>query len=83
MAKKTQKQAVLDALLNGEIVTASSAYQLTKKQCKCGTMNLHKLLAYIREDGYKIAEEWIVNKELKTKYKEFKLIISKKHGTKK
>lgn len=83
MAKKTQKQAVLDALLNGEIVTASSAYQLTKKQCKCGTMNLHKLLAYIREDGYKIAEEWVINRELKTKYKEFKLIKSKKHGTKK
>lgn len=83
MAKKTQKQAVLDAFLNGEIVTASSAYQLTKKQCKCGTMNLHKLLAYIREDGYKIAEEWIVNRELKTKYKEFKLIKSKKNGAKK
>lgn len=46
---KTQEQAILDALLGGVVVTGSNAYAITKKECACGTLNLHKVLALIRK----------------------------------
>ena len=45
---KTQEQAILDALLGGQVITGSNAYAITKKECACGTLNLHKVLAKIR-----------------------------------
>lgn len=84
MAKKiTQKQAILNHLLSGEIINGSSAYNLTKKECVSGTLNLHKLIALIRAEGYLIGEEWKYNTTTKKSFKNFFLLKTKKNGTKK
>jgi len=57
---KTQEQAILDALLGGVVITGSNAYAITKKECNCGTLNLHKVLAKIRKKGYTINEELLI-----------------------
>ena len=68
---KTQEQAILDALLGGQLVNGSNAYAITKKECKCGTLNLHKMISAIRKKGYTVNEEWKTNPKTKTGYKEF------------
>jgi hypothetical protein len=79
--KKTQPIAILDALLAGIAVNGSNAYAITKKECKCGTLNLHKMIAKIRVLGYKVNEEWKTNPKTKTSYKEFTITNKKqKHG---
>ena len=78
---KTQEQAILDALLAGQVITGSSAYAITKKECACGTLNLHKMLASIRKKGYTINERWNRNEKTKTNFKEFTITNKKqKHG---
>lgn len=78
---KTQEQAILDALLSGQVITGSSAYAITKKECNCGTLNLHKVLAKIRKKGYTINERWNRNEKTKTNFKEFTITNKKqKHG---
>ena len=78
---KTQEQAILDALLGGQVITGSNAYQITKKECNCGTLNLHKVLAKIRKKGYTINECWKQNPKTKVNYKEFTITNKKqKHG---
>jgi len=78
---KTQEQAILDALLSGQVVTGSNAYAITKKECACGTLNLHKVLAKIRKKGYTINECWKQNPKTKVNYKEFTITNKKqKHG---
>jgi len=78
---KTQEQAILDALLSGQVVTGSNAYAITKKECACGTLNLHKMLASIRKKGYTINERWNRNEKTKTNFKEFTITNKKqKHG---
>ena len=79
---KTQEQAILDALLGGQIVTGSSAYQITKKECACGTLNLHKLISAIRKKGYTVNERWNRNQKTKTNFKEFTITNKKQkqHG---
>jgi hypothetical protein len=63
------------------VVTGSSAYQITKKECACGTLNLHKMLASIRKKGYTINERWNRNEKTKTNFKEFTITNKKqKHG---
>ena len=74
---KTQEQAILDALLGGQVITGSNAYQITKKECACGTLNLHKVLAKIREKGYTINERWNRNEKTKTNFKEFTITNKK------
>lgn len=74
---KTQEQAILDALLSGQVVTGSSAYTITKKECACGTLNLHKMLASIRKKGYTINERWNRNEKTKTNFKEFTITNKK------
>jgi hypothetical protein len=74
---KTQVQAILDALLSGQVVTGSLAYQITKKECACGTLNLHKMLASIRKKGYTINERWNRNEKTKTNFKEFTITNKK------
>ncbi len=74
---KTQEQAILDALLSGQVVTGSSAYAITKKECACGTLNLHKMLASIRKKGYTINERWNRNEKTKTNFKEFTITNKK------
>jgi len=79
--KKTQKQAVLDALLSGIAVNGSNAYAITKKECNQGTLNLHKLIAMIRKLGYSVNEQWLRNEKTKSNYKEFTITNKKqKHG---
>ena len=68
---KTQEQAILDALLGGQVITGSNAYQITKKECACGTLNLHKVLAKIRKKGFTINEQWCINSKSNTRFKEF------------
>jgi len=78
---KTQEQAILDALLGGQLVNGSNAYAITKKECKCGTLNLHKMISAIRKKGYTVNEEWKTNHKTKTAYKEFSITNKKqKHG---
>ena len=78
---KTQEQAILDALLAGQVITGSNAYTITKKECACGTLNLHKVLAKIRKKGYTINERWNRNEKTKTNFKEFTITNKKqKHG---
>ena len=78
---KTQEQAILDALLSGQVITGSNAYAITKKECNCGTLNLHKVLAKIRKKGYTINERWNRNEKTKTNFKEFTITNKKqKHG---
>jgi hypothetical protein len=78
---KTQEQAILDALLSGQVITGSNAYAITKKECACGTLNLHKMLASIRKKGYTINERWNRNEKTKTNFKEFTITNKKqKHG---
>lgn len=78
---KTQEQSILDALLAGQVITGSNAYQITKKECGCGTLNLHKVLAKIRKKGYTINERWNRNEKTKTNFKEFTITNKKqKHG---
>lgn len=78
---KTQEQAILDALLGGQVITGSNAYAITKKECNCGTLNLHKVLAKIRKKGYTINETWQQNAKTKVMYKEFTITNKKqKHG---
>lgn len=78
---KTQEQAILDALLSGQVITGSNAYAITKKECNCGTLNLHKMLASIRKKGYTINERWNRNEKTKTNFKEFTITNKKqKHG---
>lgn len=78
---KTQPQAILDALLSGQTVNGSTAYAITKKECKCGTLNLHKMIARIRELGYTVNEEWKENPKTNVRYKEFSITNKKqKHG---
>lgn len=78
---KTQEQAILDALLGGVVITGSNAYAITKKECACGTLNLHKMLASIRKKGYTINERWNRNEKTKTNFKEFTITNKKqKHG---
>ena len=74
---KTQEQAILDALLAGQVITGSSAYAITKKECACGTLNLHKMLASIRKKGYTINERWNRNEKTKTNFKEFTITNKK------
>jgi len=79
--KKSQTTAILDALLAGILVNGSNAYAITKKECRCGTLNLHKLIAAIREKGYTVNEEWKTNEKTKTAYKQFSITNKKqKHG---
>lgn len=75
--KKTQSIAILDALLAGILVNGSNAYAITKKECRCGTLNLHKLIAIIRKLGYTVNEEWKTNPKTKTGYKEFSITNKK------
>lgn len=75
--KKTQPIAILDALLAGIVINGSNAYAITKKECKCGTLNLHKMIAKIRALGYKVNEEWKTNPKTKTSYKEFTITNKK------
>jgi hypothetical protein len=74
---KTQEQAILDALLGGQLVNGSNAYAITKKECKCGTLNLHKMISAIRKKGYTVNEEWKTNPKTKTGYKEFSITNKK------
>ena len=74
---KTQEQAILDALLAGQVITGSNAYAITKKECNCGTLNLHKVLAKIRKKGYTINERWNRNEKTKTNFKEFTITNKK------
>jgi len=37
---KTQTEVILKALLEGQTLNLATAYQLTKKKCKCGCMKL-------------------------------------------
>ena len=74
---KTQEQAILDALLSGQVITGSNAYAITKKECACGTLNLHKMLASIRKKGYTINERWNRNEKTKTNFKEFTITNKK------
>jgi hypothetical protein len=74
---KTQEQAILDALLGGQVITGSNAYAITKKECNCGTLNLHKVLAKIRKKGYTINECWQQNQKTKAMYKEFTITNKK------
>ena len=78
----TQKQSILNHLLMGVKINGSNAYSITKKECKCGTLNLHKQIANIRELGYTVNEEWKHNPKTKTRYKEFSITNKKqkKHG---
>jgi hypothetical protein len=57
-AKPTQTEAVKQTLVNGLSITGSSAYQLTKKMCGIGTLNLHKIIAALRGKGLIIQEYW-------------------------
>lgn len=57
-AKTTQIEAVKELLIKGVVVTGSNAYQYTKKRCKQGTLNLHKIIAPLRSKGYVIHEYW-------------------------
>ena len=79
---KTQEQAILDALLGGQVITGSNAYQITKKECACGTLNLHKVLAKIRKKGYTINEEWCINSKSNTRFKEFTITKKQKKNGK-
>lgn len=45
-------------LNDGILVTASNAFLTTKKLCKAGTVNLHKLIGRLRDDGHKIDDYW-------------------------
>ena len=74
---KTQEQSILDALLAGQVITGSNAYAITKKECACGTLNLHKVLAKIRKKGYTINERWNRNEKTKTNFKEFTITNKK------
>jgi hypothetical protein len=74
---KTQEQAILDALLSGQLVNGSNAYAITKKECRCGTLNLHKIISAIRKKGYTVNEEWKTNPKTKTGYKQFSITNKK------
>jgi hypothetical protein len=74
---KTQEQAILDALLSGQLVNGSNAYAITKKECRCGTLNLHKMISEIRKKGYTVNEEWKTNPKTKTGYKQFSITNKK------
>ena len=67
--KITQPQAVLQMLISGMEVNASTVYNYTKKHCKRGSVNLHKLIARLRDKGFVITEKW----EGKHEYKSFSL----------
>jgi hypothetical protein len=69
---KTQTQVVKEMLLAGIEVTGSNAYAETKKQCKCGTLNLHVVLRPLKKT-MKIAEKWNENEKTGTRYKSFNL----------
>jgi NADH:ubiquinone oxidoreductase subunit F (NADH-binding) len=55
--KITQPQAVLQMLISGMDVNASTVYHYTKKHCKRGSVNLHKLIARLRDKGFVISEK--------------------------
>lgn len=67
--KPTQTQVLEQMLLNGELVTASTIYQKTKKLCGVGSMNHHVIMRPLREK-YNIVSEWIVDKN-GNRYKRF------------
>ena len=56
--KKTQVEAIREALVKGLSITGSSAYQITKKVCGIGSLNNHKIIAALRKRGYVIHEYW-------------------------
>jgi hypothetical protein len=57
--KPTQKEVVKQMLINNENVCGSTAYLATKKQCGVGTLNLHKQLSALRNEGYVITCKWM------------------------
>ena len=56
--KKTQVEAIREALVKGLSITGSSAYKITKQVCGVGTLNLHKITSALRKRGYVIHEYW-------------------------
>jgi uncharacterized protein YukE len=69
--KPSQKEVVRRMLINSQTVTGSTAYKMTKKQNGVGTLNLHKLLALLRKEGYQINDTW--QGEGQNQFKEFTL----------
>lgn len=58
-----KKSAILKALVNGQRLTVLDAVR------KFNTVELRKLVSELRRDGFKINDEWCVNKKTKSRYK--------------
>jgi transposase len=71
--KPTQVEVVREMLLNKQEVTASTVYKETKKRAGVGSVNHHKLIALLRDEGLKIIDTWHMNEKTKTKFKSYKL----------
>ena len=74
-AKPTQKEVVRLMLIDGQKVTGSTAHKFTKAYCTCATLNLHKLLSSLRDDGYVVKSKWVIDGHLK--FKEHELDLKK------
>lgn len=69
--RKTQKERVLDYLENNGTITS--------RQCmlELNIMDLQKAIQLLRNDGYRITDEWKTNESIYgiTKFKQYKLEV--------
>jgi hypothetical protein len=70
--RKTQIEVIESMLLNNQLVTASTAFKETGRQAGLSTVNLHKLIAGLRNKGYNIKDYWVTTPE-GNRYKYFEL----------
>ena len=76
MKKPTQKQAVLSYLIHNGSISGSECHKVTKKLCNCASLNLHKLIASLKEDGV-IFKPSLWFTEGKTSYKRHYMDLKK------
>jgi hypothetical protein len=72
MKNKTQTQVLEQMLLSNQLVTGSSFYRETKKQCKCGSLNLHVIIRPLLKK-YKIKGNWVTDKQ-GNRFKEWSIV---------
>jgi hypothetical protein len=66
----TQKEAVLNYLIENGSITGSEAHTVTKRNCPCATLNCHKIIAKLKEDGIVFKpSQHLYNEVTKTNYK--------------
>lgn len=60
--KQTQKEVILDMLMNDKLVSPIQVFKETQKRCDSACMRLAARIKDLKDDGHKIATRTVITK---------------------